>query len=217
MKLLVLLFCLCLLKSLNASEDFWCVFKSPYTGMQCNACYNSEIKDYKCTGVKIEGCVLTEQWFGDIHCSVCEQGYYSRMYVQKICKKVPQDKLVENCTVYEITEEDQRILCKSCGRGFMPSITQDKCIVSDQTPCDKLTIQVSSLFGVKYWCDQCPIQFKKIVRSITEKDTCEPTEDEGCMNGGPATSCTSICDYRLGFEVSTIPGVCVKRQEVLLA
>ena len=100
----------------------------------------------------------------------------------------------------------------------MPSISSNKCVVSDQGPCDSLALLLVS--HRTYTCLQCPSKYYTVSKplegtSIVQK-VCEASEYEGCMDGAKATTCGNVCDYRLGYE-AVGGNTCVKRQEVFLA
>ena len=216
MRAIILLLSLSLFVSLNAAQsEGWCIMGS---GQNCQVCYNNRVYNHQCSGYKDEGCKLSHSGFDEGYCSACDIGYYNTsgsdyMY----CQKVPADKVVENCSLYQLNN-DRTITCQACGRGYMPQISINKCVISTQGPCDSLALLLVA--SRTYTCLQCPSKYYTVSKpvegtSIVQK-VCEASEYEGCMSGASPTACKDFCDYRLGYQ-AVGGNTCVKRQEVFLA
>ena len=130
MKTVCLIFCLSLIVSINAADNYWCVFTSYNHADVCLVCYNSDLVQGKCTGRKVPGCMLVTRnsEINDPTCQ-CDPGYYGSYNdptnptpTDDQCKVVPQENIVNNCASY-YKGQDGTVKCSSCKRGYMPGLS----------------------------------------------------------------------------------------------
>ena len=133
MKFVSLLFCLILVVSINASDNFWCLKRTRSTN-DCEVCYNSDLVDGKCTCTKILGC----QYIGkDGKCIQCESDFYLAYQPAKKeeqCIRVTKYNIVDQCARYSQLS-DNTVTCKACQMGYMPAGGRNVCWVSTAGKC----------------------------------------------------------------------------------
>ena len=228
MKIVFFLACLSVVACINTSQNYWCVkieyiYSTPY----CVKCYNSDIEDGKCNGKKIEGCTISYKGPFDAwpSCVQCDIGYHGLRngVMGPYCGKVKQEELVTNCVGYYDFRTDKQT-CVECANGFMPGLDEkgelnNTCIKSLYQGCERQ--------GVWGWdhqqyynCGLCSprnwMVEKQIPNSRMTYNVCEPSPNEGCVDGSSLGHCRDLCDWRIGYEAVTNYD-CAKRQEILLA